>query len=206
MMGGIKVSGSIFIGFLWGTWIIATFLMNKQHKFRFPLALLSLVLIIVFPYKIHIAPLSIQVPAIILLVIGYGYITYLSFSKRLFMMIAMIIMITGYTGFLLMTLYDPVWVIFDYHLMSAIIIFSIAQILFPKNLFSHLVCSVLGTIQGEVVYGVILSKWGFSYSACSGDYLDTCAIYLFITITWFFIQHISSNMSLKNTIGKQRHG
>ncbi|KQL53693.1 hypothetical protein AN964_09390 [Heyndrickxia shackletonii] len=200
------MSGSIFIGFLWGTWIVATFLMHKQHKYRFPLALLSLILLIVYPYKIHISPFSIQLPAIILLIIGYVYITYLSFVKRLFMMIAIIVMVTGYTGFLLMTLYDPVWIIFDYHLMSAIFIFFIAQILFPKNLFSHLVCSVLGTIQGEVVYGVILSKWGFSYSACSGDYLDTYTIYLFISLTWFFIRYISSSMSLKNSIGKQKHG
>jgi len=200
------VPGSIFIGFLWGTWIVATFLMHKQNKFRFPLAFLSLVFIIVFPYKVHIAPLSIQVPAIIFLIIGYVYIAFLAFSKRIFMMIAIIIMITGYTGYLLMILYDPVWLILDYHVMTAILIFLIAQILYPKSLFSHLVCSVLGTIQGEIVYGVILSKWEFTYNACSGDYLDICAIYFFITLTWFFIQHISSNMSLKNSVGKQKHG
>ncbi|MGV3465768.1 MAG: YphA family membrane protein [Heyndrickxia sp.] len=200
------MSGSIFIGFLWGTWIVATFLMDKQNKIRFPLAFLSLVFIIVFPYKVHIEPLSIQIPAIIFLIVGYVYIAYLTFTKRLFMMMAIIIMVTGYTGFLLMILYDPVWMIFDYQYMSAIVIFIIAQILFPKNLFSHLVCSILGSIQGEIVYGVILSKWGFTYNACSSDYLDSCTIYFSITLTWFFIQHISSNMSLKNSIGKQKHG
>jgi len=200
------MSGYIFIGFLWGTWIVATFLMHRQNKFRFPLAILSLAFIIVFPYKVHITSLSIQVPAIIFLIIGYAYIAFLTFAKRMFMLIAIIIMMTGYTGFLLMILYDPVWVVFDYQFMSAILIFIIAQILFPKNLFSHLACTVLGTIQGEIVYGVILSKWGFPYNACSGEYLDTCAIYFFITLTWFFIQYISSQMSLKNSIGKQKHG
>ena len=199
------MSGSLFIGFWWGIWIVATFLMHKQNKFRFPLALLSLVLIIVYPYKIHIAPLSIPVSAMILLFISYGYIVYLSMLKRLYMMIAVIIMTTGYTGFLLMVFYDPVWVLIDSHLMSAILIFLISQILFPKNVYSHLVCSILGTVQGEVVYGVILSKWGMSYDACSGDYLDTCVIYFLITLSWFFIHHITSNISIKNSVGKQKH-
>ncbi|MBS4173289.1 hypothetical protein [Bacillus sp. FJAT-49736] len=200
------MSGSIFIGFWWGTWIVATFLLHKRNKYRFPLALLSLVLLILYPYKIQLTPLSIQLPAIILLIIGYIYIVSLSLTQRLFMMISILIMITGYSGFLLMSLFDPVWVIIDYHLMSAILIFIIAQLLFPKNLFSHLVCSILGTVQGEIVYGVILTKWGFSYNACSGDYLDICSIYFLFTLTWFFIQHISSYLSMKSSVEKQKHG
>jgi hypothetical protein len=206
MMGGIEMSGTLFIGFWWGTWIVTTFLLNKQNKIRFPLALLSIILIILYPYKIQLSPLTIQLPALIFLIIGYVYIARLSLLKKLFMMIAIIMMVSGYTGFLLMTLYDPVWVIIDHHIMLALMTFMIAQILFPQNLYSHLACSIVGSIQGEVVYGVILSKWGFPYTACSGDYLDTCAIYLSVTLAWFFIQNISSNLSVKNPIEKEKHG
>ncbi|MGE8204344.1 YphA family membrane protein [Heyndrickxia sp. NPDC080065] len=194
------MSGFYFIFFLWNVWIFSTFILNKQNKLRIWLAFYSLILLILFPYKVNLFTITFQIPSLVILTVSYYYLTTLSFLKKMYMIISIFIMMTGFSGFLLLELYDPVWVLVDRRILLGGLVFLISQLLLSRSIYSQIICSLLGTLQGEIIYSLILKKWGFPYIVGSSEYLDVCSVFLSLIIVWSFINHVSTIMSIKNSL------
>lgn len=115
-------------------------------------------------------------------------------------------MMTGFTGSLLLELYDPVWIFIDRRLLLGFFVFLLVQFLYTRSIKSQIICTVVGTLQGEIVYSIILKKWEFPYTIGSWDYLDVCAIFLLLIMLWALINYVLSNISLKNSVEKEKQG
>lgn len=113
---------------------------------------------------------------------------------------------TGFTGSLLLELYDPVWIFIDRRLLLGFFVFLLVQFLYTRSIKSQMICTLAGTIQGEIVYSIILKKWGFPYTIGSWDYLDICAIFLLLIMLWALINSVLLNISLKNSVEKEKQG
>lgn len=200
------MSGFYFIFFLWSIWIIATFIVSKQNKWRNPVAFLSLCLLIIFPYQIKLWTISIQLPSLVILIISYFYLSSLSFLKKMYMVLAIFIIMIGFAGTMLLELYDPVWIFFDRRFLLGFLVFVLVQLLYSRSIPSQFVSTLIGTIQGEILYALILKKWGFPYVVGSTDYLDICAVFLSLMILWSLLNFVISNMSIKNSLEKEKQG
>lgn len=200
------MSGFYYLIFLWSVWIISTFIMSKQNNIRSRLAVLSLLLLILFPYTIKLFTMTIQLPSLVMLGICFYYFSILSFVKKMYMGVSILIMMSGFCGVLLLELYDPVWMFFDRRLLLAGFLFLLSKLLFSQSLYSQIICTTAGTLQGEAIYSLILKKWNFPYTIGSSDYLDIFTIFLGISLTWTFVNYVLSNISSKSNIEREKQG
>ncbi|KYD09280.1 hypothetical protein MXL46_00960 [Heyndrickxia sporothermodurans] len=200
------MSGFFYLFFLWSVWIFSTFIISKQNKIRIWLATLSLLLLILFPYKINLFTLTIQLPSLVMLAICFYHFSKLSLVKKIYMFVAIFIMMTGFCGMLLLELYDPVWMFFDRRFLLGGFLFLLSKLLFSQTLYSQIICTTAGTLQGEVIYSLILKKWNFPYTIGSADYLDVYTIFLSISFTWTFMNYAFSNISTKSNIEREKQG
>jgi type III secretory pathway component EscS len=198
------MDGDIFLGFLWAVWLIATFFLNKQNVMRFPAAVLSLILIISFPFSVPIFSFTIKLPAVIFLAVGYYYINSLPFTRKLYMILSVMIITAGFTGALLMELYDPIWMFMDRRIILGGIVFLLGQFLYPHSLYKCLSSMVIATIHGEIILSIFLSKWGIQYPIASEPFLDICSVYLSFTIIWHLLNQISSYVSVRQSVKNER--
>ncbi|MED1204887.1 hypothetical protein [Heyndrickxia acidicola] len=198
------MDGEMFLGFLWAVWLIATFFLNKQNSMRIPAAALSLILIISYPYSIPIFSFSIKLPALLLLAIGYYYLNSLSFTRKLYMILSVMIITSGFTGAMLMELYDPIWMFMDRRLMLGGMVFLLGQFLYPQSLYKCLSSMVIAAIHGEILFSIFLSKWGIHYPIASDPFLDICSVYLSFTIIWHLINQLSTFMSVRQSVKNER--
>jgi len=200
------VSGILCLGVLWAIWITATFWMDKDRKERFPIAFCSLILMISFSYKIQLFHVEVQLPAVILLIIGYYYIAHFKYRKILYMLISIFIIMIGYAGLLLIELYDPVWIVINRTIMYSILFFMFAQLLASESMFIGITIVLMGTIHGEFLYAHILHKWDLQQTAGSYAYLDCCAAFVLIECSWVLVSRAFSSLSMKDIVEKDKQG
>ncbi|MFK4997757.1 hypothetical protein ACI2OX_10675 [Bacillus sp. N9] len=103
----------IFICFLWSMWIIATFLLEKHTFYRLPMAAGALLLLILFPVHLSLKFMLMSGPTIIILFIGYYFLSKLSWKQKLYVSGSIMCLSIGYAGFRLFEMYDPIWVFID---------------------------------------------------------------------------------------------
>ncbi|CAM3974001.1 YphA family membrane protein [Lederbergia lenta] len=166
------MDGILTLFFLWGIWIIATFIIDKQEVLRRPIALIVLLIIIVFPYAIPVFSITISGAVLLLLFINYYIASKLPILKRIYMILAVIALMVGYSGFQLFELYDPIWIFFDRKIILSFIFLSLSYFIYPSSLKWRFVFICLGTIHGEILFAVILSRWSMPYLIGSAAFFD----------------------------------
>ncbi|MEC1374807.1 hypothetical protein P9D39_10920 [Heyndrickxia oleronia] len=197
------MDGFYSLFFLWSVWIYTTFILSRQNQLRFRIAFLSLLLLIVYPFSISLFSIPMQLSSIILLIICYFYFSKLKFWKKVYMFLAIFIIMIGYSGFSLLELYDPVWIFMDRKFLFGFVLFLLAQLLYPRSLPSQILCAFTGTIHGEIIYSLILKKWGFPYIIGDRSCLDICALVIFFLLSWFMINKMITSITLKNNVLKE---
>src|SRR5690606_30585591 len=81
---------------------------------------------------------------------------------------------------------DPVWVMFSRKWMLSVLLVYMA-VLLQKNRMLRLPLILLGGIQGEVLYAIIIKSFSFPYTIGSLAFLDIMAISISISALWIAV-------------------
>ncbi len=181
------MAGYIYLWMLWSIWTISTFILNKNNSLRLPIACSALLLVIVFPFSISFFTLQIQLTALILTLFCYIYIAKQSRLQKIYSFMSIFIVMTGYTGFLLVEMVDPAWILIDRRVLLTILLIILAFCLYPNSYLSLITCIIIGTFHGEILFSTILLKWNITYIVGTGGYLDLISYCIIIV---FFIRFI----------------
>lgn len=166
------MDGILALFFLWGIWIIATFIMDKREALRRPVAAVALLLIITFPIAIPVFSLKVSGAVVILLFVNYYMVSKLALLRKIYIMLAVVALMVGYSGFQFFELYDPVWIFFDRRMILSFIFICFSYFIYPSSLKWRLVFISLGTIHGEILFAVILLRWNMPYFIGSAAFFD----------------------------------
>lgn len=185
------MEGSLFYWILWFVWVYLTFLLNRQNGYRLKLSAAVLTVIILSVYHIHFAGIDINLSGIFVL-----FLTYVTFynektSSILYFFICSFIVMIAYVSFHLFEIFDPVWLIFTKEWMLGICMGYLA-ILLQKNVKGRLLIMVSGSMQGEMLYAYILSRYGFPYQIGSLAFLDALSLTSLLIICWSLIENAGS--------------
>lgn len=184
--------GLLFLFVAWGSWIIATFILDKRNPFRMYASVLSLLLIILQSVSFTLFSLTISASSIPLILTAYLSIYQVSFFKKIYLFFSVMIIMFGYAGFFLFEMYDPVWVLLDRKILLSGGLVIISWVLYPSSLLFRCSALVIGSLHGEVFLSIFLSKWKMPYTIGSADYLDVFAL----TFSSIFLTHAAGKIIL----------
>ncbi|MCJ8006687.1 hypothetical protein ACFFF5_01790 [Lederbergia wuyishanensis] len=191
------MSGMISLLILWATWIYSTFIMDKKSKNRWPLAMFTLLFIIIKPMTFRFYSLHITMPSLLILVICYFLASRLPMKKQLHLIFSVFTLMIGYTGFLLFEMYDPIWMFIDRVALISFLLFILSYFLYSSSVLMRVLLVCLGTLQGDIIFALYLSKWNMPYIIGSMGYLDIISITVFSIIFINFISNITAITRMK---------
>ncbi|WP_282140646.1 YphA family membrane protein [Cytobacillus oceanisediminis] len=181
------MEGLIFYWISWMVWIMATFFMDRNNKYRFLLSAWILFFIMLSPWTLKIFNVETGIGGLFLLVSLYIFTGRLKKLSKLYFLFCAFILMMAYVTFHLFELFDPVWVIFSRNWMLSVLLVYLA-VLLQKNRMLRLPLILLGSIQGEVLYALILNQFSFPYTIGSLAFLDIMAISVSISAVWIAVQ------------------
>lgn len=191
------MAGHLFFLFMWCIWIYITFIMNKSNNIRWKVAAFILIIIIFVPVKMDVGPLTLTGPALLMLLSSYYMAAKFTFRKQVYLLFSIIALMLGYTGFLLMELYDPIWVIIDRRILLSFILFVFGYFVYPRSIHLRLLLIFLGVLQGEIIFAIILSKWQISYIIGALESFDFLAIVTLSNIVQHFFASFQSHIKFQ---------
>ncbi len=163
-------------------WVCSTFLMRK-NKERLHLSILFLVTIILSPYYVGIGDININCSIFLLFFFGMKEISKRPKKQVLYLLICILTISLAYCSFLLFELYDPVWLLFNRNLMlSAALIYVTLMLL--KDFRLRFAGLLIGAMQGDILYGIIINHVNFSYEIGSFIFLDVISISFCFIFVW----------------------
>ncbi|MGG5253781.1 YphA family membrane protein [Neobacillus sp. SM06] len=184
------MEGSMFYFLFWCSWIYITFIMKKENPFRTKLAAAVLIVIILADFSIPIGNNKVYAGGLFLLIITYMAAKKVKGKSLAYFFICSFIILIAYVTFHLFELFDPVWLILKKEWMMGIILGYLA-ILLQKNIWGRLFILISGTMQGEILYAFILSKYGFGYPIAGLAYLDSFSLTAVLLILWSGMENFS---------------
>lgn len=191
------MTGFVFFGLAWAGWIYSTFIMEKTNPYRFPIAACLLVAIILSVFKIRFLGLDISLATLFLLFISFLTFIKLPFWKLLYCTIGIFIVSSATAVFYLMSLYDPVWIFIDQQILLSFLGACLAVLLF-KEYKARIFSTIIGLIQGDILYAIILKKFSIDFPIGSFAFLDGLALTcVFITI-WSGFEYLQTTFEHKN--------
>lgn len=197
------MAGFLFYWLTWSAWIYATFLLNKQNRYRFPVAMSLLILIILSPYSVPVVSYQLSVASCFLMVAGCAYFWNRRFSYLLYTGIRILIVTLATASFHMMSLFDPVWLFFDRHWMQGILFTGLSLILFTgfaERIFS----TVIGFIQADFLYATLLRSWGIRYPVGSMEFFDSLALTLCFISLWSGLEFLQQSFQRNYPAGKEK--
>lgn len=183
------MEGVYFYWIAWMSWVYVTFFMQKNNQ-RIVLAIILLFAISLSPFYITIYSFNINISVLILLLFCYKEVSTNSKFRTLFyFLISTLTISLAYSSFLLFELYDPVWLFLDRKIMLAIVLIYVSLFLL-KGLKSRLLGVLIGTIHGDILYGVVLDKVKFQYEIGSPLFLDVLSICMALIFVWSTLEEL----------------
>ncbi|KON87220.1 hypothetical protein AF332_10590 [Sporosarcina globispora] len=181
------MEGLFFFWISWMVWIMATFFMDRKNKYRLVLSAWTLIFIMLSPRTLSILNFEIGLAGLFLLVSLYIVAGRLKRLSKIYFLFCSFILMMAYVTFHLFELFDPVWVIFSREWMLSFLLIYMA-VLLQKNRRLRLPLILLGGIQGEVLYALILKQFSFPYTIGSLAFLDIMALSISISAVWIAVQ------------------
>jgi hypothetical protein len=185
------MEGIIFYWVSWIFWIMATFFLDRKNKDRAKFSAWLLLLIILSPYTFKVFNVETSTAGVFLMGTVYILASRLERLKRVYFLFCAFIMMMAYVSFHLFELFDPVWVIFSRKWMLAFLLVYMAVLLQKKRVL-RLPLILLGGIQGEVLYALILEQYSFPYIIGSLAFFDIMALSASIVAAWSAMQWTAS--------------
>ncbi|WP_433742869.1 YphA family membrane protein [Falsibacillus pallidus] len=180
--------------------------MHKHAQRRLSLSILSLGTIAVYPYVIEISPISFQAAAIVIFLFCMIEITAYSLIEKLRLLIYSLTICAGTGGFMLMKIFDPVWVIFDSKWMLSLFLFFLIQMITPGDLKKSMLSLYLGLFFGHAATVILLNKWGMDMPIGSPEILDIAAYVSTAFLALEGMKVVSGYFEAKQNVGKGKQG
>nr|WP_147533800.1 hypothetical protein [Bacillus marasmi] len=111
----------------------------------------------------------------------------------LYTLICSYIIMMSYASFLLFELYDPVWVLLDRTWLLGVILSYVCVLLHQKN-WNRVYILVIGLIQGDFMYSLVLRNIGIGYSVGTERFFDVLAACFMVLFIWSFAEAIMMNL------------
>jgi hypothetical protein len=181
------VEGIVFLGIAWLVWIIATFFMKRNSIDRSKISFMVLILIILSPFQFSFFDFQLNTAAVTLYLYLLKEVIQLKNKIGLYLFITSFIIMLAYVSFLMLELYDPVWVIFDRKWMIGIILVYLCLLLEGNKKLRYYTI-LIGTLQGEWLFSLILNRFSFSYPVGTYAFFDTVGLSLFLLGTWNMLE------------------
>ncbi|MEH7236602.1 YphA family membrane protein [Bacillus sp. JJ1562] len=194
------MEGAIFYWICWMAWVCSTFLM-KKNKERLFLSILFLMTIILSPYYVVIGDIKINCSILVIISYCLREISNRPKKQLLYLLICILTISLAYCSFLLFELFDPVWLLFNRNLMlGAVLIYVTIMLL--KDFRLRLAGLLIGAIQGDILFGIIINNVNFPYEVGSFVFLDVISIsfgFIFVWSSLEILLHHFDVMVQKNT-------
>ncbi|PLR99759.1 YphA family membrane protein [Bacillus sp. T33-2] len=195
--------GLIFYWCTWAAWIWTTFMMDKKNAGRLKYSVMLLLLIILSPYTAGIHGIQVHMSALVLIVFIQLETFRLKRSETLYIAISALIVMLAHVNFLLFELFDPVWVIFKREWMAGICM-SALTIILQSSRQLRLVTLSAGLLQGEILFAIIIRKFGFPHPIASPAFLDAACIAAVIIIAWSGMEQFSASFSKMDQVEREK--
>ncbi|MBD8070266.1 hypothetical protein [Bacillus sp. PS06] len=199
------MEGIYFYWIAWMAWVYTTFIMEK-NKERLGLSLLFLILIILSPLQLTLKTYHLNVVHFVILFISFTLIAKKTMAQKVYLLICSLTITIAYVTFQLFELFDPIWLFLDRKLLLAFVLIYLTLML-TKDRFSRMAILLIGSCQGELLYGFVINKFRFEYEIGSFLFLDVLSIAFFIVFVWLKIElfiHYFDEMIQKNAKGETR--
>ncbi|NEX80283.1 hypothetical protein G4Z05_15740 [Bacillus thermocopriae] len=183
------MEGTLFYWGFWLFWVIATFFLPNQNPYRMKLAATILISIILSKYYLILGKFEMNISGLFLLITSYFFLSHEKWSTIIYSIICSLIISLAYTGFQLLEIFDPVWVIFKREWMLAVGMVFLT-ILLQNTLKGRLLVVLSGTIQGEVLYSIILNKNNLPHQVSDLNYLDVCSLISILLVIWSLLENV----------------
>ncbi len=181
------MEGILFYFAAWFFWIISTFFLNKNSRYRLKSSFCILIMIILKPYHFKLFDITINFAAIFLYLFILTQVIQLNRKTHFYLTVTSFIVMLAYVSFQLFELYDPVWVMFKREWMLAIGLVYLS-VLLHSNKKLRLFAIMIGILQGEFLFSMILRKLNFSYTIGTGLFYDALASAGLILFFWSIIE------------------
>ena len=185
------MEGLTFYWLTWSFWIIATFFMKKENKTRLKFSIWLLLFICASSWVIPIFGYEVSGAGIFLSCSLFYAAARMERLKMLYSLLCSFIIMLAYVCFYLFELFDPVWLIFPRNWMLAVIVVCISFLL-QRNSWGRVYILLLGSIQGEFLYALILSKYSFPFLIASFTFLDVIALATLLVTIWNGIEYLAT--------------
>lgn len=177
------MEGLYFYAISWIIWIVSTFFLNKQSKNRFPLAFLTLFLIIVSPYTFTVQNFTVSYVSVVMLMTCLFQVLPLALKGKCYFFITSLIIAVGYVTFQLFELFDPVWIIFKREWMLSLLLTYLSIMLHSKMIW-RLTSVITGCIYGDVLFALAIQPYSFPHIIGAMSFLDICSLTSLMLFTW----------------------
>lgn len=168
------MEGILFYFAAWSFWIISTFFLNKNSRYRLKSSFCILLMIILKPYHIELLDITFNLAAIFLYIFILTQVIQFNRRTHFYLTVSSFIVMLAYVSFQLFELYDPVWVMFKREWMLAIGLVYLSVLLHSDKKL-RLFVIIIGILQGEFLFSLILRKLNFSYTIGTGMFFDALA-------------------------------
>lgn len=165
------MDGNLFYFFIWIVWVIVTFILGKNNPIRTPLAIGSMLVIILSPYSFQWNGVQISILLIVVLFSLFLYLTKWKFKQLIYLFLASYIVMVLYASVLLISMLDPIILLIDRTFLVIFFLF-ISALLLHQNIIKQLLLVSFGSINGEIVCGYILNQYEMKYTIGSMEFLD----------------------------------
>ena len=192
------MEGIYFYSFFWIIWMIATFFMKKTRQ-RTMVAAIALITIILSSASLYVGSFQVTLSFLFLFFLSCYFAAKQTRRKLLYLVIAALTIAFAYASFQLLALFDPVWIWMDRTWMLALMLFIIC-FLFYENIQSRLLCLMIGSCQGEMLYSIVSKRVSFSHVIGSFPFLDTVSISAFCLLIWTLFEQIAVYVDGKKQI------
>ena len=169
------MDGQFFYWFTWMLWIQATFLLDKKHKNRLKFAILLLIAIILSPYQLTVVDFDFSLLAACLYIGGFFYIAAFKKITLFYFLLSSFFTMLAYCSFHLFSILDPVWVIVDKKWLLSVILILATRLIY-NDPAKQIALMIFGSINGDILYGVLLNKYQYSYMIGSMSFFDSTLI------------------------------
>ncbi len=191
MLGGDKrMEGFLFYWLFWIGWIVTTFFYPKKHPDRLKVSAWILISIVLSTVFLQVDGFEVSGSGAFILLSVYMYIVQFKKKQILYLLLTSFIIMIAYVCFLLFELFDPIWIIVSREWLLSLMITYVA-IFLHSDKKQRIVTMLIGTIQGEIFYALIIRKFSFLYPTATLAFLDVLALTLILTLTWSGLENFA---------------
>lgn len=187
------MDGLFFYWILWIAWVFTMFFIPKTVPVRFSLLFHFLAIMILARYKLTVFSCSMQLSGLYMYGVVCVAIRKWSLMNLLRLVINSILIALAYAIFQLFVLLDPIWVMIKPEYLLCLFM-NYLVLLLVKDWKNRVSVLLLGMLQGDLLYGGLLTYQSLPYISLSFTWHDATALVLVVQLLWTFLELMSKQM------------